>query len=103
MRKKNGSPREKRTNCVVCRKAKAKSCEQLMGDLPPERREPAAPFTFTTLDLFGPYQVKDDVKRAILKVWGAIFGCMASQAINTELVNSLSTEIFLMAYTTGLQ
>ncbi|CAI5678593.1 unnamed protein product [Oreochromis niloticus] len=85
--------------CVVCRKAKAQSCRQIMGDLPPERTQPALPFEFTTVDLFGPYQVKDDVKkRVMIKFWGVVFCCMASRAIHTELVNSLSTEGFLMAY-----
>ena len=70
-----------------------------MGDLPPERTEPAAPFEYTTVDYFGPYQVKDDVKKRVsLKVWGVVFCCMASRAIHTELVNSQSTESFLFAY-----
>ncbi len=57
--------------CVTCRKARAKQCQQIMGDLPPERSEPAAPFEFKTLDLFGPYVVKNEVKkRTGLKVWG---------------------------------
>ena len=85
--------------CMACRKARAKRCQQVMSDLPPERTEPAAPFKFTTVDLFGPYQVKDDVKKRVrLKVWGAVFCCMASRAIHTEVVNSLSTESFLMTY-----
>lgn len=33
--------------CIVCRKAKAKKCQQVMGDLPPERTQPAAPFKFS--------------------------------------------------------
>ncbi|XP_033975580.1 uncharacterized protein LOC117473794 isoform X2 [Trematomus bernacchii] len=86
-------------NCMLCRKTKAKRCQQIMGDLPPERTEPAAPFEYTTVDLFGPYQVKDDVKKRVsLKVWGVVFCCMASRAIHTELVNSQSTESFLFAY-----
>lgn len=52
-------------NCMHCRKAKAKRCHQIMGDLPPERTEPSAPFEYTTVDLFGPYQVKDDVKKRV--------------------------------------
>lgn len=86
-------------SCMACRKLKAKKCQQLMGDLPPERTEPAAPFEFTSVDLFGPYHVKDDVKRRVaIKVWGVVFCCMASRAIHTELVNTMSTEGFLMAY-----
>ncbi len=86
-------------SCIQCRKNKAKKCQQVMGDLPPERTQPAAPFEFTTVDLFGPYHVKDDVKkRASLKVWGVVFCCMSSRAIHAVLVNTQSTESFLMAF-----
>lgn len=51
------------------------------------------------MTFFGPYQVKDDIKKRVtLRVWGVVFCCMASRAIHTELVNALSTESFLMAY-----
>lgn len=46
-------------SCIICRKARAKICKQIMGDLPLERTEPVRPFEFTTADLFGPYEVKD--------------------------------------------
>ncbi|XP_046693704.1 uncharacterized protein LOC124378202 [Silurus meridionalis] len=70
-----------------------------MGDLPHERAGPAAPFEFTTLDLFGPYEVKDEVrKRVRLKVWGIVYCCMASRAIHTDVVSDQSAESFLLAY-----
>nr|AAD26627.1 unknown [Takifugu rubripes] len=85
--------------CVLCRKIRARRCQQVMADLPPERTRPAAPFQFTTVDLFGPYLVKDDVKRRVtLKTWGVVFSCMACRAIHLDLVNSVSSESFLMAY-----
>ncbi|XP_039525732.1 uncharacterized protein LOC120477871 [Pimephales promelas] len=85
--------------CVTCKKARSKQCQQIMGDLPPERSEPAGPFEFTTLDLFGPYWVKDEIKmRVRLKVWGVVFCCMASRAIHTDIVSDQSTEGFLLAY-----
>lgn len=78
-------------NCMHCRKAKVKICHQIMGDLPHSNT--------VTVDPFGPYQVKDDFKKRVsLKVWGVVFSCMASRAIHTELVNSQSTEGFLLAY-----
>ncbi|XP_073670542.1 uncharacterized protein [Paramisgurnus dabryanus] len=86
-------------SCVVCRKSKAKHCQQIMADLPLERTGPAAPFEFTTMDLFGPYEVKDEVKkRTRLRVWGIVFCCMASRAIHTEVVSDMSSEGFLLAY-----
>ncbi len=86
-------------NCLFCRKSRARRCKQVMADLPPERATPAAPFEFTTVDLFGPYIVKDDIKKRVsMKVWGVVFSCMASRAIHADLVNTMSTESFLMAY-----
>lgn len=86
-------------SCVTCRKQKAKQCQQIMSDLPPERVSPANPFEYTTVDLFGPYIVKDEVrKRVKLKVWAIVFCCMASRAIHTDLVSDQSSEGFLLAY-----
>ncbi|CAM4471325.1 unnamed protein product [Leuciscus chuanchicus] len=86
-------------NCLFCKKSRARRCKQVMADLPPERATPAAPFEFTTVDLFGPFLVKDDIKKRVsMKVWGVIFSCMASRAIHADLVNTMSTESFLMAY-----
>lgn len=66
-------------SCVTCKKARAKKWQQIMSDLPPEQITPARPFVFTTVDLFGPYEVKDEVRKKVrLKVWGIIFCCMAS-------------------------
>ena len=86
-------------NCVICRKARAKRCQQIMSDLPPERTAPAGPFQFTAVDLFGPYDVKDEVKKRVrLKVWGIVFSCMASRAIHADIVSDMSAEGFLLAY-----
>ncbi|CAI5659844.1 unnamed protein product, partial [Oreochromis niloticus] len=73
--------------CIICKKAKARTCKQVMGDLPEERSNPAAPFEFTSVDLFGPYHVRDDVKKRVtMKVWGVVFCCMASRAIHVKPV-----------------
>ena len=86
-------------NCILCKKARAKTCQQVMGDLPEERTRPTAPFEFTAVDLFGPYQVRDDIKRRVtMKVWGVVFCCMSSRAVHAELASTLSTESFLLAY-----
>lgn len=50
-------------NCIICRKARAKRCKQIMNDLQAERTGPAAPSEFVKLDLFGSYEVKDEVKK----------------------------------------
>ncbi|TDH04610.1 hypothetical protein EPR50_G00134590 [Perca flavescens] len=86
-------------NCVLCRKTRARKCQQIMSALPPERITPARPFEYTTVDLFGPYEVKDEVRKKVkLKVWRIVFCCMASRAIHTDIVSDQSTEGFLLAY-----
>ncbi|KAI3361784.1 hypothetical protein L3Q82_002121 [Scortum barcoo] len=70
-----------------------------MSDLPSERITPARPFEYTTVDLFGPYEVKDEVRKKVrLKVWGIVFCCMASRALHTDIVSDQSSEGFLLAY-----
>ncbi|GAA6075579.1 uncharacterized protein LOC123723901 [Tachysurus ichikawai] len=91
--------KERVDNCVECRKARAKRCQQIMSDLPFERIIPARPFEYTTVDLFGPYEVKDEVRKKVkLKVWGIVFCCMASRAIYTDVAGDQSTKGFLLAY-----
>ena len=83
-------------SCVTCKKLRGKPQEQKMADLPPERTEPAEPFTHCAVDCFGPFYIKD--RRSQLKRWGLLFTCLASRAIHLESVNSLSTDSFLNAY-----
>ena len=85
--------------CVECRKRRAELGSQIMGDLPVERTNPARPFEYTALDLFGPYTVRDSVRNRVKKkVWGVVFSCMASRAIHADLVVDLSTEGFLQTF-----
>lgn len=84
---------------IQCRKARAKKCQQIMGDPPPERVSPARPFEHTTVGFFGPYDVKDEVRKKVkLKVWGIVFCCMLSRALHTDVVSNQSSEGFLLAY-----
>ena len=48
--------------------------EQEMGRLPESRLEPSSPFTYTMVDLFGPYEVRGEIqKRTSGKAYGVIF------------------------------
>ena len=83
------------SKCVVCRKLRGHNQNQKMADLPPERVTPAPPFTYTGMDLFGPFYIKEGRKE--LKRWGLIFTCLSSRAIHLETLNSMTTDSFLNA------
>lgn len=78
--------------CVIYRKARARQSQQIMADLPPEWVEPAAQFELTTLDLFGPFKVKDEVKKRV--ILNVVFCFMASRAVHVDIVSDQSTEVF---------
>lgn len=85
-------------NCVACRKVTARKSQQIIT-LPPEQITPTSPFEFTTMDLFEPYEARDEIRKKVrLKVWGVVFSCMASRAINADIVSDQSAERFLLAY-----
>ncbi|XP_047473555.1 uncharacterized protein LOC125028204 [Penaeus chinensis] len=84
------------SRCVTCKRLRGTFQEQKMSDLPPERLEPAPPFTYCGVDYFGPFFVKEGRKE--VKRYGVLFTCMASRAIHLETANTLETDSFLNAY-----
>ncbi|XP_037794177.1 uncharacterized protein LOC119589653 [Penaeus monodon] len=84
------------SKCVICKKLRGKFQEQKMSDLPPERLEPAPPFTYCGVDYFGQFFVKEGRKE--IKRYGVLFTCMTSRAIHLETANTLETDSFLNAY-----
>lgn len=82
--------------CVTCRKLRGSTMKQKMADLPPDRLEPAPPFTYSGVDFFGPFYIKEG--RSEKKRWGALFTCMVSRAVHIEIAHSLTTDSFLNAY-----
>ena len=68
-------------SCVVCQKAYARSAAQLMGQLPPERLNPAPPFTHVGIDFAGPLLMKRGSPRkpTMVKVYICLFLCFFHQ------------------------
>ncbi len=81
--------------CIKCRKLRKCNQEQKMADLPPERMETTPPFTYSGMDCFGTFYVKEG--RRELKRYGLLFTCMCSRAVHLEVLDDLSTDAFLKA------
>ena len=82
-------------NCITCRKLRGKMGVQIMADLPKDRFQEAAPFTYCAVDMFGPFKIK--VKQSKVKRYGAMFTCLASRAIHVEVSHSMTTDSFIQA------
>ena len=81
--------------CVKCQRLHGAVQEQRMSDLPEDRLESTPPFTYCTVDYFGPFVIKE--RRKELKRYGALFTFMSSRAIHIEIANSLETDSFINA------
>ena len=84
------------SNCVNCQRQRGVTSCQKMANLPQDRLEEGPPFTYSAVDYFGSFYIKEG--RRQLKRYGVLFTCMASRAIHLETVASLSTDSFLNAY-----
>ncbi|XP_071874211.2 uncharacterized protein [Bombus fervidus] len=70
-----------------------------MGDLPEARITESRPFTNVGTDYCGPFYVKErrHRNRSKVKVYVAIFICLATRAVHIELVSDLTTDAFIAA------
>ena len=91
----NSAVRQLISKCIMCRKFRAPTAEQKMSDLPSDRGSTGPPFTYSAVDLFGPFLVKQGRKE--VKHYGVLFTCMSSRAIHIETTKSLETDSFLQA------
>lgn len=82
-------------HCVTCRRLRGVTQVQKMADLPEDRIEPAPPFTFSGVDYFGPWYIKEGRKE--MKRYGVIFTCLCCRAVHLETAISLTTDSFINA------
>lgn len=86
--------------CVICRRLRGKTEEQIMADLPVNRLTTEPPFTRVGLDVFGPWSVTTRRTRggsADSKRWAVLFTCLGSRAVHIEVIESMSTSSFINA------
>ena len=69
-----------------------------MSPLPNQRVLPAPPWTYTSVDLFGPLEHTDMVRKRLKeKSWGIIFTCMVTRAVYLDLTQAYHTDAVLQA------
>lgn len=80
--------------CLTCKRFSVRPGQCEFAPLPADRVQESKPFSIIGCDFAGPLYVKDDLeKRYIL-----LFTCAVTRAVHIELVNSLSTSEFLLAF-----
>ena len=73
------------SKCVFCHRNYSSPGVQKMADLPKNRISPAPPFTYTGVDYFGPFIIKEGRKE--MKRYGALFTCLVSRAVHIEVAS----------------
>ena len=87
-----------RGKCFRCRLLNKRRAEQMMSPLPNQRVLPAPPWTYTSVDLFGPLEHTDMVRKRLKeKSWGIIFTCMVTRAVYLDLTQAYHTDAVLQA------
>lgn len=83
------------SKCTICRRFRAPPQVQKMADLPKDRTEPVPPFTYSAVDYFGPFLIKEGRKE--VKRYGVLFTCMSSRAVHIETSTTLETDSYINA------
>ena len=86
--------------CFVCKLLDKTLAQQIMAPLPTSRMVMSPTFHEISIDLFGPYEIKDTVKqRSRKKVWGLVLSCIASRAVHIDITEDYSMDSALQTLT----
>lgn len=83
--------------CIHCRNLKAQPVPPRMAPLPAARvTSHNPPFHYCGVDYFGPLYIRE--RRSTVRRWVALFTCLTTRAVHLELVNSLSSDAYILAF-----
>jgi len=85
--------------CLQWFNLKAAASQQLMGQLPLAKVTVARPFLNAGIDYVCPFEIEsgNTRRKSTTKCYVLLLICMATQAVNLELVSSLACEAFIAA------
>lgn len=86
--------------CLACKRFRANTVQQVMGNLPEPRVTLERAFMHTGVDYCGPIEVRSSKLRGarIQKGYIAVFVCLGTRASHLELVSDCTTAAFLAAF-----
>jgi hypothetical protein len=87
-----------KARCTECGLKEKKCMGKKMGPLPDHRAQVGSMFQSVAIDLFGPVEYQQHVKkRQVGKGWGVVFVCTTTSALHVEFMDTYSTDSFLLA------
>ena len=87
-----------KNSCYRCRLTDKLLAAQKMAPLPTTRTQIAPIFHSVSLDLLGPIEIHDTVKKITRKkVWGIIIDCTVTRAVHLDITEDYGTDSILMA------
>ena len=87
-----------RRNCFKCRLMDKRLEKQIMAPLPLSRLKPEPLWHTTSLDMFGPLQIIDAIKRRVAgKCWGLLAACTRTRLVHLDITENYSTDSVIMA------
>jgi len=88
--------------CVMCRRLRGAPMTQIMADLPEDRLACTPPFTYSGVDVFGPYYLAAGPatrrNSSTRKCWALLFTCLVSRAVHIEQLPALDITAFRNAF-----
>ena len=88
--------------CIPCRTLRAPAMSQKMADLPEKRLHRTPPFYHCGIDVFGHFNIRHGKQTranpGTQKVWVLLFSCLYTRAIHLEILDSMDTSSFKLAF-----